>query len=116
LMLEAAREAHGAALRGQDRSALVVASRDLRYWRARRATARVLPNPTDTTEVRFGSSVSIRRSDGREQTYRIVGEDEANPRQGTISHASPLARALMGKGLGAVARMGPTEVEILAIR
>ena len=57
----------------------------------------MIPTPTDTTEVRFGSSVSIRRSDGREQTFRIVGEDEANPSQGTISHASPLARALMGK-------------------
>ena len=63
-MLEAAREAHAAALRGKDRSALAVASRDLRYWSARRATAHVLPSPTDTTEVRFGSSMSIQRSDG----------------------------------------------------
>ena len=45
-MLEAAREAHAAALRGQDRPALAVASRDLRYWSARRATARVIPSPT----------------------------------------------------------------------
>jgi len=115
-MLGAAREAHAAALRAQDRSALAVASRDLRYWSARRATVRVIPSPTDTTEVRFGTSVSIRRSDGREQTFRIVGEDEANPSQGTISHASPLARAMMGKGLGDVARLGTTEIEILAIR
>ena len=116
LMLEAAREAHAAALRAQDRSALAVASRDLRYWSARRVSAQIIPSPTDTTEVRFGSSVSIRRSDGREQTFRIVGEDEANPSRGTISHASPLARALMGKGLGDVAGLGTTEVEILAIR
>ena len=115
-MFEAAHEAHAAALREQDRSALAVASRDLRYWSARRASARVIPSPTGTTQVRFGSSVSIRRSDGREQTFRIVGEDEANPSQGTISHASPLARALMGKGLGDVVRLGTTEVEILAIR
>ena len=114
--LEAAQEAHAAALRRQDRSALALAGRDLRYWSARRATARVIPNPADTTEVRFGSSVSIRRSDSREQTFRIVGEDEANPSKGTISHASPLARALMGKGLGDVAGLGTTEVEILAIR
>jgi transcription elongation GreA/GreB family factor len=116
LMLEAAREAHAAALRGEVRSALAVALRDLRYWSARRATARVMPTPSDTTEVRFGISVSIRRSDGREQTFRIVGEDEADPSKGTISHASPLARALLGKGLGDVARLGTTEVEILAIR
>ena len=115
-MFNAAREAHAEALRGQDRSALAVASRDLRYWSARRATARVIPTPTDTTEVRFGNSVSIRRSDGREQTFRIVGEDEADPSRGTISHASPLARALMGKALGDVARLGTAEVEILTIR
>ena len=116
LMLETAREAHATAIQAHDRSALAVASRDLRYWSARRASARVIPSPTDTTEVRFGSSVSIRRSDGREQTFRIVGEDEADPPQGTISHASPLARALMGKGLRDVAKLGTTEVEILAIR
>jgi transcription elongation GreA/GreB family factor len=102
--------------RGQDRSALAVASRDLRYWRARRAPARVIPSPSDITEMRLGSSVSIRQSDGREQTFRIVGEDEANPSQRTISHASPLARALMGKGLGDLARLGTTEIKILAIR
>src|SRR3954467_13788164 len=105
-MFEAARDAHAAALRGQDRSALAVASRDLRYWSARRATARVIPSPTDTREVRFGSSVSIRRSDGREQTFRIVGEDEANPSQGTISHASPLARSHMWMGGGFLAMLG----------
>jgi transcription elongation GreA/GreB family factor len=115
-MLERAREAHAAAIQTQDRLALAVARRDLRYWSARRASARVIPSPANKTEVHFGSSVSIRRSDGREQTFRIVGEDEANPAQGTISHASPMARALMGKDVGDVARLGSTEVRILAIR
>jgi transcription elongation GreA/GreB family factor len=114
-MLDSAREAHAAALAAQDRAAVAQAARELRYWSARRATARVIPSPTDTTEVRFGSSVRIRRSDGREQTFRIVGEDEANPSQGTISHASPLARALRGKGAGDVAKLGTAEVKILAI-
>jgi transcription elongation GreA/GreB family factor len=114
--LGAAREAHAAAVRRQDRSALAVASRDLRYWSARRATARIIQSPTDTTQVRFGSTVSIRRADGREQTFRIVGEDEADPAHGTISHASPLARALMGKSVRDLAQLGPTEIEIQAIR
>src|SRR3954463_230667 len=116
LMLETAREAHAAAHRAQDRAALAVASRDLRYWSARRATARVMPKPVDTTEVRFGSSVSIRRTDGREQTFRIVGEDEADPAHGTISHASPLARALFGKGVGDVVTIAGGEAEIEEIR
>jgi transcription elongation GreA/GreB family factor len=116
LMLESAREAHATALQAQDRSALAVASRDLRYWSARRASARVIQNRVDTTEVQFGSKVTFRRSDGREQTFRIVGEDEANPSEGTISHASPLARALMGKGVRDVATLGTAEIEILAVR
>jgi len=116
LMLKTARAAHAGALRAQDRSALAVASRDLRYWSARRASARVIPNPVYNSEVQFGSTVSIRRSDGREQTFRIVGEDEADPSFGTISHASPLARALMGKGVGDLAQLGPSEIQIMDIR
>jgi transcription elongation GreA/GreB family factor len=65
-----------------DRAALAAAGRDLRYWSARRATARVVPAPTDHSEARFGTSVTIVRDDGREQTFRAVGEDEAAPRQG----------------------------------
>jgi transcription elongation GreA/GreB family factor len=65
-----------------DRAALAAAGRDLRYWSARRATARVVPAPTDHSEARFGTSVTIVRDDGREQTFRAVGEDEADPRQG----------------------------------
>jgi transcription elongation GreA/GreB family factor len=86
VMLQTARESHAAALRAHDRSALAVESREVRLG-ARRASARVVPEPL--TEVRFGCSVSMRRSGGREQTYRIVGEDEADPGRGTISHASP---------------------------
>jgi transcription elongation GreA/GreB family factor len=115
-MLDSAREAHAAALAAQDRVAMAQAARELRYWTARRASAHVIPDPTDAQEVRFGSSVSIRRADGREQTFRIVGEDEADPARGTISHASPLARSLIGKCVGDVAPLGTSEVEIRAIR
>jgi transcription elongation GreA/GreB family factor len=77
--LAAASEAYAAAQALADRAALAAAARDLRYWSARRATARVVPAPTDYSEVRFGTSVTIVRDDGREQTFRIVGEDEADP-------------------------------------
>lgn len=115
-MLKAEREAHAQHSGGRTARRWSSPRVICAFGAPRRATARVLPRPTDTTEVRFGSSVSIRRSDGREETFRIVGEDEANPSQGTISHASPLTRALMGKGVGDVARLGTTEVQILAIR
>jgi len=74
--LEAAREAHAAAQIGADRAELAKAASELRYWSARRGSARVLtPDPNRTT-VQFGNTVTILR-DGREQTFQIVGEDEA---------------------------------------
>jgi transcription elongation GreA/GreB family factor len=115
-MLGAARAAYTAAHAVNDRAAMAHASRDLRYWSARRASARVVPSPADATQVRFGSSVSIRRHDGREQTFRIVGEDEADPTQGTISHVSPLAQSLFGKRIGDIAKLGNGDVKIQAIR
>jgi transcription elongation GreA/GreB family factor len=57
----------------------------------------VAPEPDDNTKVRIGHTVTIIRDDGREQIYRIVGEDEADPALGTLSHVSPLSRALVGK-------------------
>ncbi len=98
-----------------DRAALNVAARDLRYWTQRRATAELVPAPSDAEEVRFGARVTLVRADGRRQSFRIVGEDEADPARGTLSYVSPLARALMGKGVGDTARAGGSEVEIVAI-
>jgi len=91
------------------------AARELRYWTQRRVSAQVTPPPADSDEVRFGSSVTIEREDGRRQTWRIVGEDEADPQRGTLSHASPLARALMGREVGDVVQAGPAEAEIVSI-
>jgi transcription elongation GreA/GreB family factor len=111
----AAQAAHGIAQAADDRAAMAQASRELRYWSARRATARVISDIADTTQVRFGGTVTIVRDDGREQTFRIVGEDEADPSQGTLSHASPLARALFGKKVGDAVPAGNGEAEIVAI-
>jgi transcription elongation GreA/GreB family factor len=115
-MLNVAQEAHAAAVAAQDRAAMAHASRELRYWSARRASAQVIPDPADTSQIRFGNSVTIRRADGREQTYRIVGEDEADPARGTISYVSPLAQSLMGKCVGDVAKLGTSAIEIQDIR
>jgi len=87
----------------------------MRYWSARRSTARIIPPPSDHEQVRFGATVSIARDDGREQTFRIVGEDEADPSRGTISHVAPLARAMFGKRVGDTIRAGAGEAEILQI-
>ncbi len=114
--LAGARAAHATGLASSDRRAIAAAARDLRYWSARRATARLVPAPTDLSRVRFGTTVSIIRNDGREQTFRIVGEDEADPAKGSISHVSPLARAMLGKGIGEVVRAGNDDAEIISIK
>ena len=89
--------------------------RDIRYFAERIHTAQLVPTPTSTEKVAFGSIVSFRRDDGRLQKYRIVGEDEADPKAGSISYVSPLARLLMGKAIGDVVSVGDREIEILAI-
>ena len=101
---------------GDDRAERARIGRDLRYWTTRRASAHVQLPPTDCSVVRFGCTVTIEREDGREQTFRIVGEDEADPEKGTLSYVSPLARALIGKEAGDSVRVGGAEVSIAAIR
>lgn len=113
--LEAARRAYGEAQAASDREGLAKAGRDLRYWNARRATAELRSPTAGTDVVQFGNAVTIAREDGRRQTFRIVGEDEADPAKGSISHVSPLARALLGKRVGDTVRAGRDDAEIEAI-
>jgi transcription elongation GreA/GreB family factor len=113
--LAEAQRAYGEAQTSGDRDALAKAGRELRYWSARRATARVIPVVPDSATVQFGSAVTLIRDDGRKQTFRIVGEDEADPAKGTISHVSPVARALLGRSVGDIVRAGRDDAEITAI-
>lgn len=63
----------------------------------------------------FGTTVTFQRQDGRVKTYRIVGEDEADPSSGTVSHSSPIVRLMMGRPLVETVGIGQQEVEIVAI-
>ncbi len=112
---ELARLQAAALAAGGDRAARATVERDLRYWRARRATAQVIPPPADSTAVRFGATVTLERDDGREQVWRIVGEDEADPKEGSLSYVSPLARLLVGKAVGDTVRIADGEAEIIDI-
>lgn len=89
--------------------------RDVTYFAERVHTAQVMPDPLSTDRVAFGSTVTFIRDDGRTQTFRIVGEDEADPKAGSMSYVSPVARLLMGKGVGDVASLGNQELEITKI-
>lgn len=92
-----------------------VPMRDVRYYAERVRTARLMPAPSSNDVVAFGHSVTFQRDDDRIQTFRIVGDDEANPAQASISHGSPVAIALMGKSVGDFVPFGQSELEILAI-
>src|SRR6202521_1338803 len=53
------------------------------------------------TAVKFGATVSLADEEtDEEQTFQIVGQDEADISQGRLSVTSPLARALIGKKIG----------------
>jgi transcription elongation GreA/GreB family factor len=106
---------HAAAVAKDNSAAIYANERELRYWRARRATARVIQPSADKSRVHFGSTVTIRRDDGREQTFRIVGEDEADPHKGTVSHVSPLSRAVIGKSVGEAVEIVGGETKVLKI-
>ena len=107
--------AFAAAHEAEDRDAMARAARDQRYWTSRRSTAQLVPPPGDRTHVKFGSQVTIARDDGRRQTFRIVGQDQADPAQGTLSYVSPMAQALMGRVVGDVVSAGGHEAEVVGI-
>jgi len=117
--LQAARDAYDAANAIDDinerRRQASGPARDIRYFAERVHTAQLVPAPASHDAVSFGSIVRFTRDDGREQSYRIVGEDEADPKAGTISYVSPVARALNGKCVGDLVTVGNQELEIITI-
>lgn len=74
------------------------------------------PNPD---KVAFGATVRIRDQRGEEESYRIVGVDEAEPENNSISWLSPLAKALLSRKVGDIIRFqspaGARELVILSI-
>lgn len=69
----------------------------------------------------FGATVDLEEQEsGDAVTYQIVGEDEADIRQGKLSFGSPMARALIGKYVGDIAQVqapgGMREYEIIDVR
>jgi transcription elongation GreA/GreB family factor len=104
----AAREADDAPLRAR-------LERDLRYWSARRAGARVVAPAAATDRVRFGMQVTLHLATGVTQVWRLVGEDEADATQGLLSWVSPLAQALLGRAVGEAVTFQGGEAGIVSI-
>lgn len=53
-------------------------------------------------QVGFGNSVTVELS-GKEYTYKLVGTEESDPKNGVLSLESPIGKALLGKKVGAKA-------------
>jgi transcription elongation GreA/GreB family factor len=98
------------------RRALELAARDARYFAERVASAVLQPEPANAMAIAFGSQVTILRDDGRRQTFRIVGEDEADPRNGSVAYVSPLGHRLIGKRVGEAVEMDGHEIEVVAVQ
>ena len=77
----------------------------------------VVPPPArEPDRVVFGTTVTVREAGGTEKKYRIVGIDESDPTRGWVSWISPLARALVGKRQGELARVKlPAGEELLTV-
>jgi transcription elongation factor GreA len=78
------------------------------------------PGKLSGSRVVFGATVTLSDSEtGEERCYTIVGEDEADVKSGLIAVTAPVARALMGKEVGDVARVrtpkGERELEVMKI-
>jgi len=106
-----------AARKAEDKPLLARIQRDLRYWTERRATARVVPGavvPPDV--VRFGVNVRVRfADDGTQRSFRLVGEDEADPINGLVSWVAPLGKALTGRAVGDEVQVIGCAAEIIAL-
>jgi len=89
--------------------------RDLRYFTQRLATARVVAPAAAPDRVRFGVQVTLRNQGGVEQSFRLVGEDEADAARGLLSWVSPLGQALLGHEPGEAVRFQTGELEILRL-
>ncbi|WOC15252.1 GreA/GreB family elongation factor [Pseudochrobactrum sp. MP213Fo] len=97
-----------------DKSLLAQVSRELRYWTSRRETAELSIADNNSDVVRFGMRVTVENEDGRQQIWGLVGEDEAEPSKGTISHISPMAVGLFGKGN--LVTINGRELEIISFK
>lgn len=120
----AARQADLAALRTRtdrlDKLPEAAAERDIRWLEARlQAAVLINPGTHDLAEVAFGLAITVADPDGRETTYQIVGEDEADAKQHRIAPTSPLARAFLGARVGDTViwtrPSGAVELEVIEI-
>ncbi len=103
---------------GDDASDRARLARDRRYVARRLASAEpVVPHGEGDGEatVAFGCAVTLALAGGRRVTWRIVGEDAADPARGRIAWTSPVAGLLIGLGVGDEVALPAGAAEVVAI-
>ncbi|MBB5723569.1 transcription elongation GreA/GreB family factor [Loktanella ponticola] len=101
--------------------AVAVIERDIRFLEGRISRAIPIdPESHPNGIVAFGAEVDVLNEDDQQLTFKIVGEDEADPARGLIAPYSPLGVALLGGELGSSVEWhkptGSVDLEIVAIR
>ncbi len=120
-LIERRDELSGADQNLLDKEHLKHVERDLRYVDGRLEHAVIVdPEAQSPEEVAFGAIVEVKGEEGARHSYEIVGEDESDVAAGKVSWISPLARALMGAGVGDSVTWqrpaGDMELEVTAVR
>lgn len=96
-------------------------AREMREIEDKLARAEIIdPSKLNHTKITFGATVALLDlEEGKEKSYQLVGPEESDVKNGKISVASPIARALIGKEVGDIVTAptpnGPKELEILSI-
>ena len=94
--------------------------RRIRFLTKRLEAARVISETHEGDAVYFGAWVTVEDEEGERREYRIVGEDEVDPKAGRISWRSPLGRALLKKCAGDVVTVqrpaGAVDFTLIAVR
>ena len=108
------------ALPADERQTRAMIERERRWLNARIASAQLIDGMrAGSARIAFGALAEVVDAQAHRASWRIVGEDEAEPEAGRISWTSPLARALIGAAVGEVVNWqrpsGEAELEVLAI-
>ena len=92
----------------------------IRFLNRRLAYAQIIDpaRQENVDRIYFGATVTLRDADGNVYRYQIVGIDEANPEEGTISWDSPMGRGLVGHEIGDFVFIGEGKVayEVIGVR
>lgn len=94
--------------------------RRIRFLTQRLEAAEVVdPEKQNSDRVLFGATVTVLDEEEKLKIFKIVGQDETDPKQGWISWISPMAKALLNSKVGDLVQVktpkGPEDLEVIRI-